>query len=215
MGIIYIFLNTLGIIRFLKKVMAGVYTVQVQVSAIYVVLFIAIPELCYALWLLVCPPSWPRVGLMAFRYHMLRLVAYIGQGLFIGYAPFEHVMRGGLNERLSYTFYTMLFATVDILLHQLPPPWLLRNAAVLCFIMLLQWFCMPGLWDHGVLGLMVPPWVQAVGLTALGVCGVVGQEAAGRYKYISAQAAAAGAATAGAPAAKKDGASFQAKGKVE
>ena len=231
MGIIFICLNTVGIVRLLKKILV-VYTGQVLVTAVYVVLFIALPELCYGVWLLLCPPSWPRVGSMALRHLILRLAAYIGQGLFIGYAPFEQVMRGGLNERMSYTFYgplrlphlqflfvclfvyTMLFATVDILLHQLLPPWLLQNAAVLCFFMLLQWFCMPGMWDYGVLGLMMPPWVQAVGLTALGVGMVAGQEAAERYKYIRAQAAAA-AATTGAPAGKKGGGAFQAKGKVE
>jgi hypothetical protein len=210
MAAIFICLDTLAIVRVVRKILEGVYSGAVLATAWYVIFFVGLPEVCYGVWLLRCPLSWLVVGRGLLYYHILRFVAFLGQG-FIGYSACEQIMRGGLNERLSYTFYCVLFATIDTLLHQLPPPWLLPNAVVLGVFMVVEWYCMPGLWDYGVLGQVMAPWVLAVSLTALGVAGVVVQESAARHKYVVAQAA---AAAAGMMPVSKKGAVAQMKTKV-
>ena len=139
----------------------------------------------YGLWLLFCPKaSWPRMGMIAIVHDLAVCLPLLAMVVVAGPSALGDILPGAFRKaQPSLAAITGLFGAVRIVLHQLPPPWLLRHAAFPAFKVWAIYSYSPELWSVAP---GIPVCLQIGGICAAAVAVVVVQEAISRAKYIRA-----------------------------
>jgi len=136
----------------------------------------------YALWLLLCPASQRHLtGLVTVALECVRLVGSEGYRYFDGGFETYYLLARSATSKLGPTIMACLM-TMRIMLHQLPPPWLLLHAAGLVWWVWRLQINIPGWWPSAPT--TAEAWLQPLVFAALGIATVVSQEAGSRAAYI-------------------------------
>jgi hypothetical protein len=137
----------------------------------------------YGLWLLLfARRKGQLVGLVATVQDLTVCVLLLSHVFLFGPGGLGEVLPASFNKaQPSLMTITALFGAVRIVLHQLPPPWLLWHATFLVMKVWAIYSCSPELW-YVPAGL--PVLLQVSGVCAAAVAVVVVQEAISRGKYI-------------------------------
>ena len=138
--------------------------------------------IAYALWLLLCPASQRHLtGLVAVALECVRLVGSEGYRYFDGGFETYYLLARSATSKPGPTIMACLM-TMRIMLHQLPPPWLLLHAAGLVWWVWRLQSNIPGWWP--AVSTTAEAWLQPLVFAGLGIASVVSLEAGSRAAYI-------------------------------
>jgi len=184
MGIIDLCFHVSTASRVLLNLYSGVYVVPQLLDGAKYFCLASLLQMVPSVWMVLCSAKWWRhVGAVAVAVELLRLTLFQVHGFVGGFSALEEIMRHATNKTSTgHAMALVLFTAVRIVLHQLPPPWLLPHALVSACV---QWWVYtqtPRVWT--MLLPSVALWLQLLLVCAVGVVVVVWQEAANRMKYI-------------------------------
>ena len=124
-----------------------------------------------------------RLGFVAVISEVVKFAVWHVQVFVGGNAAYAELVRHGSGKmQQSYLGFVFLLSAVRIVLHQLPPPWLLLYSALTAWFVWANYQAVPELWS-GVWR-AVPVWVQVGMLAGSGLVVVVAQEATSRAKHM-------------------------------
>ena len=184
MGIMDLCFHVFTASRVLLNLYSGVYAVPQLLDGAKFFCVAALLQMVPSIWMVLCSAkSWRHVGTVAVAVELLRLTLFHMHGCVGGFSALEEIMLDAANKTSpGHAISLVLFTAVRIVLHQLPPPWLLPHALVSACA---QWWVYthtPRVWT--ILLPSVALWQQLLVVCAVGVVAVVWQEAAKRMKYI-------------------------------
>jgi hypothetical protein len=188
MGIIDVFFHVWTGGRVLLNLMSGLYTAPAMLAGARLFSVASMLLMLPGWWLMLVPAKWwSHVGAVAIAAELLRVASFQMHAYMGGFDALQEIIRHATNKTSpAYAMVVLLFTVVRIVLHQLPPPWLVSHALVSGGV---QWWVYtntPMVWTP--LFPLVAPLLQLLLVSAVGVGVVVAQEAAGRVKYIRSQA---------------------------
>ena len=183
MGVIYVFMYGVMVVRAAYYAYSSLSTPHVVRIFWYYLAQSALVYTAYGLWLLLCPPSqWCLTGWVACTVECVRIIGLEGYRCFNGgFETFYLLARKATSNACPILVACLM--TVRIVLHQLPPPWLLLHAAAMvCWLWRLQ-VNLPGWWPSASSD-NKEAWLQPLMFAAAGIAAVVSQEAGSRAAYI-------------------------------
>ena len=184
MGIIDLCFHVFTASRVLLNLYSGVYVVPQLLDGAKFFCVASLLQMVPSIWMVLCSAKrWRHVGAVAVAVELLRFTLFHIHGYVGGFSALEEILRHAANKASpAHAITLVLFTAVRIMLHQLPPPWLLPHALVSACV---QWWVYtetPSMWS--MLLPSVALWLQLLLVCAVGVVAVVWQEAANRMKYI-------------------------------
>ena len=132
---------------------------EVMVAGAYMPLVLLPLTRAYGLWLLLCSRAMRhRFGFVSIISEVLKFAGWYVQVYVGGTAAYAELTRHGTGKaQPSYQVFVFLYTAVRIVLHQLPPPWLLPYSALVAMFVWVNYQAVPELWS-GVWQ-AVPVWV--------------------------------------------------------
>ena len=184
MGVIDIFTYGVMGVRSACYAYSSMSALQVGIMWYYLARY-ALAGVAYGLWLLLSPPSqWRLTGLVAVAVECVRIIGLEGYRCFNGgFETFYLLARSATSSKVGPTIIVAWVMTVRVVLHQLPPPWLLLHAAAMVLWLWRLQVNIPGWWPSASIN-HKEAWLQPLAFVAAGIAAVVSQEAVSRAAYI-------------------------------